>query len=77
MNEAVAITPPPAGKRGFKLRVYYTTQVSVSPPTFVMFANDDKLLSPNYKTYLERKIREAFGFVGTPIRLIARAKVRK
>ncbi|MBX9878658.1 MAG: ribosome biogenesis GTPase Der [Candidatus Obscuribacterales bacterium] len=77
VNEAVAITPPPASKRGTRLKVYYSTQVSVLPPTFVLFVNDNKLLTDNYKTYLERRIREAFGFSGTPIRLITRPKERK
>jgi GTPase len=77
VNEAVAITPPPASKRGTRLKVYYSTQVSVLPPTFVLFVNDNKLLSDNYRTYLERRIREAFGFAGTPIRLITRPKERK
>jgi GTP-binding protein len=74
VNEAQTITPPPAGTRGRRLRVYYTTQVSVAPPTFVLFVNDGKLMSHTYKVYLERKIREAFGFPGTPIRLLTRAK---
>ena len=77
VNEAVAITPPPASKRGTRLKVYYSTQVSVLPPTFVLFVNDNKLLTDNYRTYLERRIREAFGFSGTPIRLITRPKERK
>lgn len=77
VNEAVAITPPPASKRGTRLKVYYSTQVSVLPPTFVLFVNDNRLLTDNYKTYLERRIREAFGFSGTPIRLITRPKERK
>jgi GTP-binding protein len=74
INEAQTITPPPAGSRGRRFRIYYATQVSVAPPTFVLFVNDGKLLNQNYKVYLERKIREAFGFAGTPIRLIMRAK---
>lgn len=76
INEAVALVPPPASKRGRRMRVYYSTQVSVAPPTFVLFVNEDKLLTPNYKTYLERKIREAFGFAGTAIRVITREKTR-
>jgi len=74
VNESVALVPPPASKRGKRLKVYYTTQVSVSPPTFIIFANDDKLMTRNYHAYLERKIREAFGFQGTPLRLVTRAK---
>jgi GTP-binding protein len=74
VNEAVALTPPPAGKRGKRLKLYYATQVSTAPPTFILFVNDDKLLTANYQVYLERKIREAFGFTGTAIKLIARPK---
>jgi GTP-binding protein len=76
MNEAVAITPPPAGKRGKRCKLYYTTQVSVAPPTFILFVNDAKLLTNSYQIYLERKIREAFGFVGSAVRIIARSKER-
>jgi GTPase len=74
INEAQTITPPPSGARGRRFRIYYGTQVSVSPPTFVLFVNDSKLLNHTYKVYLERKLREAIGFKGTPIRLIMRAK---
>jgi GTP-binding protein len=74
VNEAVALVPPPASKRGKRLRVYYTTQVSVAPPTFILFVNDNKLMSRSYQVYLERKLREAFGFVGSPMRLIGRSK---
>jgi GTPase len=77
INEAVALVPPPSSKRGKRMRVYYSTQVSVAPPTFVLFVNEDKLLTPNYQTYLERKIREAFGFAGTAIRVITREKARE
>ena len=74
INEAVALVPPPASKRGKRLRAYYSTQVSKQPPTFVIFVNEDKLLTDSYKVYLERKIREAFDFEGTAIRILARAK---
>jgi GTP-binding protein len=74
VNESVVLVPPPASKRGKRLKVYYTTQVSFGPPTFVLFVNDGKLMTKNYETYLERKIREAFGFAGTPLRIITRAK---
>lgn len=77
INEAQTITPPPSGVRGRRLRVYYATQVTVSPPTFVLFVNDSKLMLQTYKTYLERKIREAFGFPGTPVRLIMRSKPKQ
>lgn len=74
INESVALTPPPSSKRGKRLKVYYTTQVSTAPPTFVLFTNDAELMTPNYHTYLERKIREAFGYHGSPIRLATRSK---
>jgi GTPase len=74
INEAVSLVPPPSAKRGRRLRIYYSTQVTAGPPTFVLFVNDGKLLQQNYRQYLERKLREAFGFVGTPIRLITRNK---
>jgi len=74
VNESVALVPPPSSKRGKRLKVYYTTQVSTAPPTFILFANDDKLMTKNYEAYLERKLRESFGFEGTPIRIVTRAK---
>lgn len=77
INEAVALTPPPSGKRGKRLKIYYATQVSTKPPTFVLFVNDEHLLPKNYKSYLERKIRESIGFKGTPIRITARSKGKK
>ncbi|MBZ0188285.1 MAG: ribosome biogenesis GTPase Der [Candidatus Obscuribacterales bacterium] len=74
INESVALTPPPAGKRAKRLKIYYSTQVSAAPPTFVLFVNDERLMQDNYTSYLERKLREAFGFSGTPIRITARPK---
>ena len=71
--EATAMNQPPAEK-GRPLRIYYMTQVSVRPPTFILFVNDVKLLHFSYKRYLENQIREAFGFKGTPVHFIARAK---
>lgn len=77
VQDAQMLTPPPAGKRGRRLRIYYGTQVAVAPPSFVLKVNDDKLASSGYLTYLERKIRESFGFKGTPIRLFLRPKERE
>lgn len=77
INEAQTITPPASASRGRRLRIYYCTQVSVLPPTFVLFVNDNKLLTNTYEAYLERKLREAFGFKGSPLRLIPRPKERK
>ena len=69
--EAMAMNQPPAEK-GKQLRIYYMTQVSVKPPTFVLFVNDTELLHFSYKRYLENQLRDAVGFVGTPIHFIAR-----
>ena len=69
--EAMAMNQPPSEK-GKQLRIYYMTQVSVKPPTFVLFVNDTELLHFSYKRYLENQLRDAFGFVGTPIHFIAR-----
>lgn len=74
INECVALVPPPASKRGKRLKIYYATQVSAAPPTFVLFLSDAKLLAKNYEVYLERKLREAFGFQGSPIRIYSRSK---
>ncbi|MCL2874360.1 MAG: ribosome biogenesis GTPase Der [Defluviitaleaceae bacterium] len=69
--EATSMNQPPSDK-GRPLRIYYMTQVSVRPPTFVLFVNDKELLHFSYKRYLENQLREAFGFSGTPIHFIAR-----
>jgi len=64
---------PPTDK-GRPLRIYYATQVSVKPPTFVLFVNDKKLMHFSYTRYLENRIRDAFGFAGTPVHFIIREK---
>ena len=71
--EATAMHAPPTDK-GKPLRIYYGTQVSVKPPTFVLFVNDKKLMHFSYTRYLENRIRDAFGFAGTPIHFIIREK---
>ena len=71
--EAMSMNQPPAEK-GRPLRIYYITQVSVKPPTFVLFVNDTQLLHFSYKRYIENQLRAAFGFDGTPIHFIARNK---
>ncbi len=76
IEEALMLNPPPTDK-GRKLRVYYTTQVGVKPPKFVFFVNDPELMHFSYLRYLENKIREAFGFAGTPIWLKVRGKKEK
>lgn len=71
--DAVAMNPTPTD-RGTRLKIYYVTQVAVKPPTFVIFVNDPELLHFSYARFLENRIREAFEFTGTPIKLIARAR---
>lgn len=76
MAEAVALQQPPSDK-GKRLRLYYITQVSVKPPTFVIFVNDKELMHFSYTRYIENKIREAFGFQGTPLKFIVRERKEK
>lgn len=73
MTEAVALQQPPSDK-GKRLKLFYITQVSVKPPTFVIFVNDKELMHFSYTRYIENKIREAFGFRGTPLRFIIRER---
>jgi len=74
IQEATALVPPPSSKRGKRLRIYYVTQVAVAPPTFVLFVNDRTLLTQSYLVYLDRKLRESFGFTGSTIRILTRSK---
>ena len=76
MSEAVAMQQPPSDK-GKRLRLYYITQVSVKPPTFVIFVNDKELMHFSYTRYIENQIRESFGFRGTPLRFIIRERKEK
>ncbi|MGD7045448.1 ribosome biogenesis GTPase Der [Jeotgalibacillus proteolyticus] len=71
--DAVAMNPTPTD-HGKRLKIFYATQVAVKPPTFVVFVNEPELMHFSYERFLENRIREAFGFEGTPIRLIARAR---
>jgi GTP-binding protein len=71
--EAVSLTEPPSDK-GKRLRIYYATQVSVKPPTFVLFVNDPDIMHFSYKRYLENYFRKSFGLDATPIRLLVRPK---
>lgn len=73
MSEAVAMQQPPTDK-GKRLRLFYITQVAVKPPTFVIFVNDKELMHFSYTRYIENKIREAFGFRGTPLKFIIRER---
>jgi len=76
MTEAVALQQPPSD-RGHRLKLYYITQVSVKPPTFVIFVNDKELMHFSYTRYIENKIREAFGFKGTSLKFIIRERKEK
>lgn len=73
MTEAVALQQPPSDK-GKRLKLYYMTQVAIKPPTFVIFVNDKELMHFSYTRYIENKIREAFGFKGTPLKFIIRER---
>ena len=73
MTEATALQQPPSDK-GKRLKLYYITQVSVKPPTFVIFVNDKELMHYSYTRYIENKIREAFGFSGTSLKFIIRER---
>ncbi len=76
LMEAVAMQQPPSDK-GKRLKIYYTTQVAVKPPTFVLFVNDKSLMHFSYTRYLENRIRESFGFRGTALKFIARERTGK
>ncbi|MEH7345325.1 ribosome biogenesis GTPase Der [Bacillus sp. JJ1532] len=71
--DAIAMNPTPTDK-GRRLRIYYTTQVAVKPPTFVVFVNEPELMHFSYERFLENRIRDAFGFEGTPIKIFARER---
>ena len=80
LNEALAdaqasLQPPMSGGR--RLKIYYATQQSVCPPTFVFFINDEELMHFAYERYLENQFRKSFGFAGTPIRFILREKQKE
>lgn len=76
MTEAVALQQPPSDK-GKRLKLYYITQVSVKPPTFVIFVNDKQLFHFSYLRYIENRIRDSFGFRGTSLRFIIRERKEK
>ncbi|MCF0132864.1 MAG: ribosome biogenesis GTPase Der [Blautia sp.] len=76
LTEAVMMQQPPSDK-GRRLKIFYMTQVSVRPPTFVIFVNDKELMHFSYTRYIENKIREAFGFAGTPLKFIIRERGEK
>ena len=73
LNDAMARVQPPSDK-GKRLKIYYMTQVNANPPSFVIFCNSEELFHFSYRRYIENCLREAFGFEGTPIKLIIRQK---
>lgn len=76
LNEAIALVQPPTDK-GKRLKIFYMTQPSTKPPTFVVFVNDKELFHFSYQRYLINQLRKEFGMQGTPIRLITREKLDK
>ncbi|ABN52256.1 MAG TPA: ribosome biogenesis GTPase Der [Hungateiclostridium thermocellum] len=76
LNEATAMVQPPSDK-GKRLKIYYMTQSSVKPPSFVLFINNMELMHYSYERYLENQLRKSFGFEGTPIKFILREKEKE
>ena len=76
INEAYALNPPQT-IRNKRLKIMYSTQAAIEPPTFILFTNNEDLMKDHYKRYMENKLREAFGFMGTPIRLSIRTRSEK
>ena len=76
INEALDLNPPSSDKGRF-LKIYYSAQSGIKPPQFTFFVNSKKLLKDSYKRYLMKKIREAFGFFGTPVRMSFKEKGEK
>jgi len=73
IRDAVSVNPPPT-KKGKQLKILFVTQVSIVPPTFIIFVNDPELMHFSYLRFIENRLRESFGFEGTPIRLVVRAR---
>ena len=76
LAEAVAMVQPPTDK-GRRLKIFYMTQVGTKPPTFAVFVNSKKLFHFSYERYLVNKLREEYGFKGTPLRMLVREKIDK
>ena len=76
VNEAYALNPPQP-IRNKRLKLMYSTQTTVKPPTIVLFVNNEDLIKDHYKRYIENKLREAFGFTGTPIKILIRTRTEK
>lgn len=73
IEDAVGMNPPPSDK-GKRLKIFYTTQPGIKPPSFILFVNEPEIVHFSYLRYIENKLREAFGFEGTPINIIVRGK---
>jgi len=73
IEDAVSINPPPS-QHGTRLKIFFTTQPNVKPPTFVFFVNDEAIMHFSYLRFLENKLRESFGFEGTPLKLVVRGR---
>lgn len=76
LEDATAVVPPPT-KKGKQLKIYYLTQIRVKPPTFAVVVNNPELAHFSYLRFLENKLRETYGFEGTPIRIVVRKKSKK
>jgi len=74
LQAAMVWRSPPATRQGRQGKIYYGTQVTITPPSITLFVNDPKLFNDNYRRYLERQFRNELGFAGTPIRLFWRGK---
>jgi len=73
VEDAISINPPPS-QHGKRLKIFFTTQPNVKPPTFVFFVNDEAIMHFSYLRFLENKLRETFGFEGTPLKLVVRGR---
>ena len=76
INEAIAIVQPPTDK-GKRLKIFYGTQASTKPPTFIIFVNRKELFHFSYERYLVNQFRKEFDLTGTPVRIIVREKSEK
>lgn len=76
IEDATAINPPPS-ERGRRLKIYFATQPDVKPPTFILFVNDPEIMHFSYMRFLENRLRESFGFEGTPLKLVVRGRKEK
>lgn len=76
LSDAMAVTPPPS-KKGQQLKIYYLTQIKVKPPTFAVVVNDPELAHFSYLRFIENRLRETYGFEGTPIRILVRKRGKK